>query len=315
MKNREKNFVSAVVYVRNNEKTIKDFLENINALFSENFEKYEIICVNDASEDNSVAKVKEAAALMEKVNVSIVSMSFYQGIEAAMLAGIDIAIGDFVYEFDNAYIDFDLDMIMQIYYKSLEGFDIVSAAADRKQKFSSELFYSIFNKYTNYQYELRTESFRVLSRRAINRASSLNKTMPYRKAVYANCGLKYTTLTYAGLPVSNGEAVHMDKKEKIRRRNLAVDSLILFTDVAYRFSTGMTILMMCITVLMAAYTVFIFVTGNPTAGWTTTLAFLSLAFFGLFGILTVVIKYLSILVNLVFKKQKYTFESIEKLTK
>lgn len=315
MKNKEKNFVSAVVYVRNNEKTIKDFLENINAQLADHFEKYEIICVNDASEDNSVALIKEAAAGMEKVNVSIVSMSFYQGIEAAMLAGIDIAIGDFVYEFDNAWIDFDLAVIMQVYHKSLEGFDIVSAAANQKQKASSELFYSVFNKYTNYQYELRTESFRVLSRRAINRASSLNKTMPYRKAVYANCGLKYTTLTYDKILMQEMQPPHMDKREKVRRRNLAVDSLILFTDVAYRFSTGMTILMMCITVLMAAYTVFIFVTGNPTAGWTTTLAFLSLAFFGLFGILTVIIKYLSILVNLVFKKQRYTFEAIEKLTK
>lgn len=315
MKNKEKNFVSAVVYVRNNEKTIRDFLENINVLFSEYFEKYEIICVNDASEDNSVAEVKEAAATLKKVSVSIVNMSFYHGIEAAMLAGIDAAIGDFVYEFDNAYIDFDLDMVMQVYYKSLEGYDIVSAAAKERQKLSSELFYSIFNKYTNYQYELRTESFRVLSRRAINRASSLNKTMPYRKAVYANCGLKYTTLEYDKVLQAEHIVKRMDKKEKVRRRNLAIDSLVLFTDVAYRFSTTMTIFMMCVTVLMAAYTVFIFATGNPVAGWTTTVAFLSLAFFGLFGILTVIIKYLSILVNLVFKKQKYMFESIEKLTK
>lgn len=312
MKNKEKNFVSAVVYVRNSEETIREFIESINVLFSENFEKYEIICVNDASEDNSVSEVKAAAAGLDKVSVSIVSMSFYHGIEAAMLAGVDAAIGDFVYEFDRACLDFDLNMIMRIYDKALDGYDIVGAAAKEKQKLSSELFYSIFNKYTNYQYELRTESFRILSRRAVNRASSLNKTMPYRKAVYANCGLKYTTLEYETVLTVRG---HMDKKERARRRNLAVDSLILFTDVAYRFSICMTVCMMCITLLMAAYTVLIFLTGNPVAGWTTTVAFLSLAFFGLFGILTVIIKYLSILVNLVFKKQKYMFESIEKLTK
>ena len=315
MKNKEKNFVSAVVYIRNNEKTIRDFLENVNVLLSENFEKYEIICVNDASEDNSVAEVKEAAARMDKVSVSIVNMSFYHGIESAMLAGLDTAIGDFVYEFDNAYIDFDLTMVMKVYYKSLEGYDIVSAAAQERQKISSELFYSVFNKYTNYQYELRTESFRVLSRRAINRASSLNKTMPYRKAIYANCGLKYTTLEYPKVLQTENTGKRMDKREKARRRNLAVDSLILFTDVASRFSTAMTIAMMFVTVLMAAYTVFIFLTGSPVEGWTTTVAFLSLAFFGLFAILTVIIKYLSILVNLVFKRQKYMFESIEKLTK
>ena len=42
---------------------------------------------------------------------------------------------------------------------------------------------------------------------------------------------------------------------------------------------------------------------------------LSVAFFALFGILTVIIKYLQLLVDLVFKRKQYNFESIEKLTK
>jgi len=33
----------------------------------------------------------------------------------------------------------------------------------------------------------------------------------------------------------------------------------------------------------------------------------------LFGILTVIIKYLQILVDLVFRRRKYSFESIEKM--
>ena len=43
--------------------------------------------------------------------------------------------------------------------------------------------------------------------------------------------------------------------------------------------------------------------------------FLSVVFFSVFAILAVIIKYLSILVDLTFKKQKYMIESIEKLTK
>ncbi len=315
MKMKEKNFISAVVYVRNGEKTIRDFLENIHALFSENFEKYEILCVNDASEDNSVAKIKEAAREITsaQASVSIVNMSCYHGIEAAMTAGTDTAIGDFVYEFDRALIDFDLDVLMQAYRKALSGYDIVGVAAREKQKFSSKFFYAVFNQYTNYQYELRTESFRILSRRALNRAGSLHKTMPYRKAVYANCGLHYAMLEYE--KIMGTQHMPMEKRERARRRNLAVDSLILFTDVAYRFSIGITICMMCIAVLMAFYTVVVFLMGNPVEGWTTTVSFLSLAFFGLFGILTVIVKYLSILVSLIFRRQKYVFESIEKITK
>lgn len=77
----------------------------------------------------------------------------------------------------------------------------------------------------------------------------------------------------------------------------------------------MTILMMCMSIFMIAYSIIIYATSNPVAGWTTTILFLSVGFFGLFGILTIVIKYLQLLVDLVFKRKQYSFESIEKLTK
>lgn len=42
---------------------------------------------------------------------------------------------------------------------------------------------------------------------------------------------------------------------------------------------------------------------------------LTLGFAGLFAVLTIIIKYLSLLVDLVFKKQNYLIESIEKIQK
>ena len=52
---------------------------------------------------------------------------------------------------------------------------------------------------------------------------------------------------------------------------------------------------------------------NPVEGWATTVIFNSIGFGGLFAILAMVIKYLQTLVQLVFKKKNYVFESIEKL--
>lgn len=57
--NKEQKFVSAVVYVHNNENKIDDKLSLINSVFAENFERYEIICVNDASTDKSVDLIKK----------------------------------------------------------------------------------------------------------------------------------------------------------------------------------------------------------------------------------------------------------------
>ena len=107
----------------------------------------------------------------------------------------------------------------------------------------------------------------------------------------------------------------IDAEEKKYRRRLAVDTLILFTDVGYRFSITMTVLMMLITVFMVGYSVITYLFSTPVEGWTTTILFLSVAFFGLFGILTVIIKYLQLLIELVFKRKRFSFESIEKLTK
>ena len=140
----------------------------------------------------------------------------------------------------------------------------------------------------------------------------MNKTIPYRKVVYANCGLKTANIRYE---VTNTSGLQSDKKEKNYRTGLAVDSMILFTKMGYSFSKTMTILMMIISVLMIVYSVVIYATAHPVEGWTTTILFLSFAFFGLFGILTVVIKYLQLLVDLVFKRKQYNYESVEKMTK
>ena len=312
MANKEKNFVSAVIYVHNAENRIARFLSTIIEIMENNFEHSEIICVNDSSDDSSLQKIKETSEKASITSVSVVNMSYFHGLELSMNAGIDMSIGDFVFEFDNTILDFNPDMIMEIYRKSLTGFDIVSASADRKEKFSSKIFYKVFDRYTNLSYKMTTESFRVLSRRVLNRVDAMNKTIPYRKAVYANCGLKTANVKYTVVNTVDRET---DRKEENFRTDLAVDSLLLFTEVGYSVSKLMTVLMMIMSVFMIIYSITIYATSTPVAGWTTTILFLSVAFFALFGILTVIIKYLQLLVDLVFKRKQYNFESIEKLTK
>ena len=312
MINKEKNFVSAVVYVHNAEERIENFLKDLINVMETNFEHSEIICVNDYSEDESISKIKNVSSIATTTSVSVINMSYFHGLELAMNAGADMSIGDFVFEFDNTVMDYDIDMIMKVYNRSLKGYDIVSASSNKSQKMSSAIFYKVFDMFTDLSYKMRTESFRILSRRVINRISSMNKTIPYRKAIYANCGLKTDNLVYEiNEKVRNKE----DKREKKYRTRLATDSLILFTEVGYKFAKAMTGLMMLMSLFMIAYSLVVYVTAHPVEGWTTTIMFLSVAFFGIFGILTVIIKYLQILVDLVFKRKQYSFESIEKITR
>ncbi len=314
MENKEKNFVSAVIYVHNAEDRLETFLSNIIEVMEENFEKSEIICVNDYSDDNSVAVIKKISKSVEHTTISILNMSHFHGLEMAMNAGVDLAIGDFVLEFDAVVQDFEKEEIMNVYRKALEGYDIVSASSNKRQRVSSSIFYWIFEKFTNISYKIYTERFRILSRRAINRVGSMNKSVPYRKVAYANCGLKTTNIKY-NLCDNCCKKQRDDKMEKRYRKRLAIDTLIVFTEVGYSFSIAMTLIMMLISICVAAYTVIVYITSTPVAGWTTTILFMSVAFLGLFGLLTIIIKYLQIIVDLVFKRKSYNFESIEKLTK
>lgn len=304
---KEQNFVSAVIYVRNNASTIEDFLRHVYSKLDELFSQFEIVCVNDASTDNSEAIIKECAKDFKNA-VTLVNMGYVQGVELAMNAGCDMAIGDFIFEFDCANRTWPEDMMERLYRKMQEGFDIVSAFPKGKIKFTSGLFYSIFNKFSNIKEKIRSEAFRLTSRRAINRAASMNQALMYRKAVNANLALAQTYVEF-----EPSDEKQIDKQSSKERRSLAVDSLILFTDIGYKIAFVMSIVMLAFAAVVGIYTVIIYATGHPVEGWTPIMIFLAIGFFVLFAILTIVIKYLSLILNLNFKRQHYVVESTEKL--
>ena len=121
----------------------------------------------------------------------------------------------------------------------------------------------------------------------------------------AASGLKMTDLEFDGRLTDNSGG----------RFALAMDSLALYTDAGYKLSAGIAIVMMFLALAELGYTLIIFCAGHPIEGWTTMMFVLTLGFAGLFAVLTIIIKYLSLLVDLVFKKQNYLIESIEKIQK
>ena len=312
MLNKEKNFISAVVYIRDDYGHIESFLSTLMQIFNDNFEHSEIICVNDYSSDNSVREVLDMKSKMTgTTELTLLNLSYFHGLEVAMNAGTELAIGDFIFEFDSVYIDYDTAEVMNVYRKSLEGFDIVSAVPNKKQKRTSSLFYRVYKKYSKNSVEMHSESFSILSRRAINRITSLTKRVLYRKALYANCGLKMTDLVYE--PAKDCISKPFDGKQKKYRRELAMDSLLLFTDVGYSICKTLTYLMSVFLIACVVYALVVRAQGLPVAGWTSTILFLSVAFLGLFIILTIVTKYLQLVISITFNRKQYSYESVEKI--
>ena len=309
--NLEKNFISAVIYLNTaeNAQKLSDFIAHLMGVLSDNFLKYEIICVDDGSPQEYLDEVKQTVQ-QRSVPVTVLHMSFYQGMELAMNAGRDLAIGDYVLEFDECVWNFPDDMIMQVYREVLKEWDIVCCADRTKEGITSKAFYELYNRFSGTQHLLESDNFRILSRRGINKVCSLNRSIPYRKAVYANCGLRFKVMHFD--PVFRTD-YGKDKKTKRFRKNLALDALLLYTDIGTRFSTLMAGLMALIAAVLAVYSLVVYLNGIAVVGWTTTMLFLSFGFFGFFALMAVVIKYLSLILNIVFRKEKYLFQSIEKL--
>lgn len=310
---KEKNFVSCVVYLHNDEDVVQDFLKSICGVMQENFEKYEIICVNDGCTDGTVEKLHAFLEMSVNRAVSLINMSFYQGVETAMNAGGDLAVGDFLFEFDKCCLDFEPGLIMEIYRRALEGYDVVSAAPKRGVPLSSRAFYALYNWSSHLRYHIRQERFRIVSRRAVNRVNQMNVYVPYRKAMYMNCGLKTDTIVYDNKDTAKRSR---NPEERGNRSGLAVDTLIIFTDVLEKFSLFVSAVLLGFMVLMFFWIVYsIFSTVRPVEGWMSLMALMSFGFFMLSVMLTLIFKYLAVILNMSFRKQRYVVEGVEKLSK
>ena len=289
-------------------------MDTVIPVFEKNFEQFEIVCVNDACTDHTIELLKEYVE--EKhltAMVNVVHMSFFQGLESAMNAGRDISIGDFVYEFDDIFVDYEPNLIIDVYQKLLEGNDVVSASSKGKLRLTSRLFYALYNRTSRGKGKIGPETFRIVSRRAINRIKSMGQYIPYRKAVYHNCGLKTATINYDS---AQKDVRIKNKTIASERTSLALDSFIYFTNALERISAIISGVFLFFIVAMALYIIHDAISASrPVEGWLSTMGFLALGFFGVFVLLTIILKYLSVLLNLIFKQQRYLVADIEKVVK
>lgn len=303
-------FVSVVIYIHNQQENIQKFVDGIYQVLNESFKNFEIICVDDGSTDNSVSIIKELALNYDNTVLSIIHMGKTNGKELAMKAGIDASIGDYVFEFEMPDDELNMKLITDAFNKSVKGYDIVNCVNKNNKRYVSKLFYYVFNHFSNINNSIHTVTFRLVSRRAINRTESMSTSFFFRKALYANCGLQEYNLYYDGNKSKTQGTVFSEE-----RVSTAIDAMLLFTKIGYKISIGLTIFMSVFSMLVLIYTITVYSMGQTIAGWTPIMLFMSFSFLGLFIVITIIIKYMDLLINLNFKKRDYIIESMEKITK
>ena len=299
--NKEHNFISAIVFLSDDSGLNIHFLDKLYECLDDHFLQFEIIALVDGNTKDTAGDLRNWGKKKNKP-LTIISMSLWQSHEQCMNAGLDCSIGDFIYEFDSVEMPYDPKLIWDAYELAQQGNDIVTVGPE-KEKLTSKVFYKIFNNNSHASYELRTNIFRLISRRALNRVHSTSDNLPYRKAAYATCGLKMAELVFPETICGNTH----------ERFSLAADSLVLYTNFGYKLSLGFTALMIFISFAETVYTVAIWIAGRPIIGWTTTMFVITLGMTGLFTVLAIVLKYLTLLLQISFTKQGYLIENIEKI--
>lgn len=320
MKIKEKNFVSVVVYIHNNEMQISSFLKTIIGCMQKYFVQSEIICVDDFSIDDSVSKIKEICKIQGGgicgeggSNLTLLSLDYYHGVETAMNMAANLSIGDFIFEFDSLQWELQVDDIWDAYKKVLTGYDIVSVAPSRNSGYFANGFYCLLNSNIVLPHKIGTEVFRVLSRRAFNRIHDLNHLISYRKVNYAECGLSMEKIQ-KDIPIFKNYR-KPDKQERKFKWKLAIDVLFKNTNLCLKGTILLSAIILLGIVVLLVFKVLFglgicnLVNPNIMVILLLVICFISTSLFA------VVIKYQMIMIKNIYRRKDYSYKNIEKLTK
>jgi len=308
---KEKKFISAVAYLYNDEETVLDFLKNLDGYLFEKFEHYEIILVNDRSTDRTVEIIDKNKSVLRSESVIILNLAWRHGLEPAMLAGTEMSIGDYVFEFDSTCMDYTFETLDEIYDKAANGFDIVGAYPDGPRKMTSKLFYAFLKKVSYLNLELTTENLKIVSRRALNRVLDLREKTRYRKALYRYSGFPCASVKYT--PVKTAERTVRSLSERV---SLAADVIFAFSDLGMKISIILSTLFFTLSIGIGFYAIVIYLTlKTVVTGWTTLSLFLSCGFSGIFLVLGILGKYLTMLLTEVQNRPSYIVRSVDRINK
>lgn len=296
---KEKSFVSVVFYVRNFEEYIENFIIKLIPTIDDKFENYEFVCVNNDSRDESINILKRIHnERYLNVSLNIITLSYCRSIEEAMSAGIDLAIGDFVFTFDSILIDYSLETIYQSYLKALEGNDLVFVSPDKKVTVMQNIYYALYNFGLKKDMHISPERFKLFSRRGINRIGSMYKYFSNNSLTLISCGLDYYRIFYT----PSKQHIKYDKEERSERIYKAIESLLVHTN-------SIQYLLMLLFSICFLISIILFVIKNYILACSTSII-------TVFFLLTLlVVQYIHILLNMMFNNKVHLIKNIEKVVK
>jgi len=196
-------------------------------------ESFEIVCVNDGSSDDTLARLRDLQLREPRVRVIDLSRNF--GKEAALTCGIDHARGRALIPID-ADLQDPPELIGEMVRAWHQGSDVVLAQrTDRSsdgliKRKMAEWFYRIHNAVSDSPLPANVGDFRLMDRKVIDALMSLPERNRFMKGLFAWVGFRQTTVPY----VREVRTAGRTKFSGWRLWNFALDGITSFSTAPLR---------------------------------------------------------------------------------
>jgi len=261
------NLISIIIPVLNEEKNISILYERIRKNLK-GF-KYEIIFVNDGSNDYSQKAIEKL--INNDKNIKLINLSRNFGHQIAISCGIDYAQGDAA-----IIIDADLqdppEIIPQMIKKWQEGFDVVYAVRKAREgesvlkKLTASIFYRLMRILSGTKIPLDTGDFRLISKKVI---LVLRRTREYQR--FMRGLISWVGFSQVGIEFTRGKRFSGKTKYPLFSMiKFALDGVLSFSLMPLRIVSIMGIVTVAILLLLIFYSLYRTITGQTVPGWAST---------------------------------------------
>ncbi|MDJ1503682.1 glycosyltransferase family 2 protein [Xanthocytophaga agilis] len=290
--------ISLVIPIYNEELLIEKLFYRCTQALSTITEDFEIICVDDGSQDRSLEILKSFHKKDTRFKVLVLSRNF--GHQAAYTAGLQHAKGEYI-----AMMDGDLqdppELLASMHQKLLsEQLDIVHGKRQKRKeqwgkKALIKLFHFVFKRFSQISDVNDVGNFSIMNRKALNAFLSLTEKNRYLPGLRFFIGFTQGFVYYDREDRQDGEA----KMSTLKLINLALDAIFSFSDLPIKICLYTGLIGMILFFFAGLYTLISKIIGIAIIGWSSIL--LSLYFLGSIQLL-----FMGILGEYVFRIYKET---------
>ncbi|MDT2905218.1 glycosyltransferase family 2 protein [Lactococcus lactis] len=268
--------LSIIVPAYNEEKTLDLFINEVNLQTADLPLEKSYFFINDGSKDNTLEILKRLAASHD--NVKYISFSRNFGKEAALLAGLQAADGDFITVMD-ADLQDPPEMLNEMYQKILEGYDVVGTRRTSREgeppirSFFARMFYRIINKISTIKMVDGARDFRLMTREVVNSILELPENNRFSKGLFAWVGYNVTYLEYKNRERIAGET-SWNFWGLLR---YSVDGIINFSEMPLNIATFVGFFSFLASLLLSIfYLLKTLIYGDPVQGFPTLIVLILL---------------------------------------